>query len=116
MLRWGLFGVLSWLPLIAALRLLHAFTFGRAILGRCTFIEGRATFGSGERAIPLCCGIIGPWRGLRDIGGVRVYASYSGRAYLFMAALSTVGLLGALGLRRTVVGRPEPQATAKRSA
>jgi hypothetical protein len=40
------------------------------------------------------------------LGAGALYAEYGGRAYLFMALLSAVGLLGALRLAKSTAQRP----------
>ena len=60
-LRWSLAGLVSWLPAVVALQVLHAFTFGASHLGAMQFLSRTVPlFGRRLRAEPLrsdFCGI-----------------------------------------------------------
>jgi MFS transporter, PPP family, 3-phenylpropionic acid transporter len=99
-LRWSLCGLLSWLPLVVALQFLHAFTFGASQLGAMHFLSRAVPLSAAASAqsiyVSLSSGLGG---GLVMLAAGALYASYGGRAYLFMAVLSAAGLCGAVGLR-----------------
>jgi MFS transporter, PPP family, 3-phenylpropionic acid transporter len=99
-IRWILSGRLTWLPSIAVLQLLHAFTFGASYLGAMHFLSRAAPFsaaGAQSIYVAVSSGLGG---GLVMVLAGALYADYGGTAYLFMAILSAAGLLSAFGLRK----------------
>ncbi len=93
--RWGLAGIVTGLPATAGLQLLHAFTFGAAHLGAMYFLARTVPANAAASAQALYAAVsAGLGSGLVMLGAGTLYASLGGRAYLFMAALSGLGLLG----------------------
>jgi MFS transporter, PPP family, 3-phenylpropionic acid transporter len=104
-LRWSLAGVLPWLPLIGALQLLHALTFGASYLGAMHFLSRTVPPAAAASAQSLFAAVSsGVGGGLVMLLAGGLYAAYGGGAYFFMAVLSAAGLLGALKLRLPVAG------------
>jgi MFS transporter, PPP family, 3-phenylpropionic acid transporter len=100
--RWGLAGLLPGLLPAAALQLLHALTFGATHLGAMNFLSRTVPPGASASAQALYSGIsAGIGSGIVMLGAGALYASYGGRAYLFMALLSALGLAGVVRLSRT---------------
>jgi PPP family 3-phenylpropionic acid transporter len=100
-LRWGLAGLLPGLLPAAALQLLHALTFGATHLGAMNFLSRTVPPGASASAQALYSGTsAGIGSGIVMLGAGALYASYGGRAYLFMALLSALGLAGVLRLAR----------------
>jgi MFS transporter, PPP family, 3-phenylpropionic acid transporter len=98
-LRWSLAGVVAWLPLIAALQLLHAFTFGASHIGAMHFLSRTVPLSAGASAQSLYAAVSsGLGSGLVMVVAGALYTAYGGGAYPFMAILSAAGLLGALRL------------------
>ena len=99
--RWGLAGIVTGLPATAGLQLLHAFTFGAAHLGAMYFLARTVPANAAASAQALYAAVsAGLGSGLVMLGAGTLYASLGGRAYLFMAALSGLGLLGVARLAR----------------
>jgi PPP family 3-phenylpropionic acid transporter len=99
--RWTLAGWLSGLPSIAALQLLHAFTFGASHLGAMHFLSRNIPLSAAASAQSFYAAMSsGLGSGLVMLLAAALYAAYGGGAYLSMAALSAAGLLGTIGLRR----------------
>jgi PPP family 3-phenylpropionic acid transporter len=102
-LRWSFAGILSWLPFIAGLQLLHAFTFGASHLGAMHFLSRAVPLPATASAQSVYVAVSsGLGSGLVMLAAGALYAAYGGGAYMFMAVLSAAGLLGALRLRRAV--------------
>ncbi len=100
-LRWSLAGMLTWLPGIAALQLLHALTFGASHLGAMHFLSRAIPPPAAAAAQSLYAAASAALgSGLVMLAAGMLYAGYGGQAYLFMAPLSAAGLVGALRLRR----------------
>jgi MFS transporter, PPP family, 3-phenylpropionic acid transporter len=100
-LRWSLMGIVSWLPSIAALQVLHALTFGASHLGAMHFLSRAVPLSAAATAQSLYAAVSsGLGSGLVMVAAGTLYAAYDEGAYLFMALLSAVGLLLAIGLRR----------------
>ncbi len=100
-LRWSLAGALTWLPFIAALQLLHAFTFGASHLGAMHFLSRAVPISAAASAQSLYAALSsGLGSGLVMVVAGALYAAYGGAAYSFMAVLSAAGLVGAVALRR----------------
>jgi len=100
-IRWSLAGLAVSLPAIAALQLLHALTFGASYLGAMHFLlraVPASAAGSAQTIYAAVSSGLGGGLVMMAAGGL--YASYGGRAYLFMAVLSAAGLAGSLQLRR----------------
>lgn len=102
--RWSLLGVLPWLPCVATLQLLHAFTFGASYLGAMHYLSRTvppaAAAGAQTVYAALSSGVGG---GLVMMAAGALYAAYGGGAFEFMAVLSAAGLAGSLALRRALV-------------
>jgi PPP family 3-phenylpropionic acid transporter len=98
-LRWSLAGAVSWLPFIAALQLLHAATFGASHLGAMHFLS-RAVPPSAAASAQSLYAALSSGLGSGLVMGIAgtLYAALGGGAYFFMAALSAVGLVGAVAL------------------
>ena len=98
-LRWSLAGLVSWLPGVTALQLLHAFTFGASHLGAMHFLSRAVPLSAAASAQSLyAAASSGLGSGLVMVIAGVLYGSYGGEAYLFMTLLSAAGLLGAVGL------------------
>jgi MFS transporter, PPP family, 3-phenylpropionic acid transporter len=101
-LRWGLAGLVPGLAPAAALQLLHALTFGATHLGAMNFLARTVPPGAAASAQSLYAGTsAGIGSGIVMLAAGTLYADYGGRAYLFMALLSALGLLGVIRLART---------------
>ncbi len=99
--RWSLAAALPGLGAAALLQLLHAFTFGAGHLGAMHFLSRSVPPGAASSAQALyAAASAGLGSGLVMLGAGSLYAAFGGRAYLFMALLSAVGLAGVAGLRR----------------
>lgn len=98
-LRWSLAGALVWLPFIAALQLLHAFTFGASHLGAMHFLS-RAVPPSAAASAQSLYAALSSGLGSGLVMGIAgaLYSGFGGGAYSFMALLSAAGLVGALAL------------------
>ena len=105
-LRWSLAGALTSLPFIAALQLLHAFTFGASHLGAMHFLSRAVPPSAAARAQSLYAALSSGLGGglVMGIAGA-LYSAFGGGAYSFMAALSAAGLVGAVALGWTTEGR-----------
>jgi PPP family 3-phenylpropionic acid transporter len=100
--RWGLAGLLPGLVPAAMLQLLHALTFGAVHLGAMNFLSRTVPPGAAASAQALYSGAsAGIGSGIVMLGAGALYASYGGRAYLFMALLSALGLVGVARLARS---------------
>jgi MFS transporter, PPP family, 3-phenylpropionic acid transporter len=100
--RWGLMGLVPGLAAAFALQLLHALTFGATHLGAMNYLSRTVPPDAAATAQTLYAGASsGIGSGLVMLGAGAAYAQFGGRAYLFMAALSALGLLGALRLQRS---------------
>jgi PPP family 3-phenylpropionic acid transporter len=101
-LRWGLASTLPGLLPAAALQLLHALTFGATHLGAMNYLSRTVPPGAAASAQALYSGTsAGIGSGMVMLGAGALYASYGGRAYLFMAVLSAIGLVGVARLAKT---------------
>ncbi len=99
--RWSLAAALPGLGAAALLQLLHAFTFGAGHVGAMHFLSRSVPPGAASSAQALyAAASAGLGSGLVMLGAGSLYAAFGGRAYLFMALLSAVGLAGVAGLRR----------------
>jgi PPP family 3-phenylpropionic acid transporter len=100
-LRWSLAGALTSLPLIAALQLLHAFTFGASHLGAMHFLSRAVPLSAAASAQSLYAAVSsGLGSGLVMVVAGALYSAHGGGAYPFMAVLSAAGLAGAMALHR----------------
>jgi PPP family 3-phenylpropionic acid transporter len=98
-LRWSLAGALIWLPFIAALQLLHAFTFGASHLGAMHFLSRAVPPSAAASAQSLYAALSsGLGSGLVMVIAGALYSAFGGGAYSFMAVLSAAGLVGAVVL------------------
>jgi PPP family 3-phenylpropionic acid transporter len=102
-LRWTLAGIVTSLPAIAVLQLLHALTFGASHLGAMHFLSralpARAA-ASGQSLYAAISAALGS--GVVMLLAGLLYARFGGQAYLFMAPLSAAGLVGLIPLRRAL--------------
>jgi MFS transporter, PPP family, 3-phenylpropionic acid transporter len=99
--RWGLMAVLPSLPWVAALQLLHAFTFGASHLGAMHQLSRTVPQNAAASAQALYAALsAGLGSGAVMLLAAALYARYGGHAYLAMAALSLLGLIGASRLSR----------------
>jgi PPP family 3-phenylpropionic acid transporter len=100
--RWTLAGLLPGLPAAVGLQLLHALTFGAGHLGAMYYLARTVPPSAAASAQALYAAIsAGLGSGLVMLGAGALYADFGGRAYLFMAGLSALGLAGVGVLRRT---------------
>ena len=98
-LRWSLAGALTWLPFIAAIQLLHAFTFGASHLGAMHFLSRTVPPSAAAGAQSLYAALSsGLGSGLVMVIAGALYSTFGGGAYSFMAVLSAAGLVGAAAL------------------
>jgi PPP family 3-phenylpropionic acid transporter len=106
-LRWGLMGLVPGLLPAFALQILHALTFGATHLGAMNFLSRTVPPGAAASAQALYSGAsAGIGSGLVMLGAGALYASYGGRAYLSMAVLSAIGLIGVAIFARSAGQRP----------
>lgn len=104
-LRWSVAGSLPSLPSIVALQLLHALTFGASHLGAMHFLARTVPLSAAASAQSLYAAVSsGLGSGVVMLWAGSLYAAYGGGAYFFMAALSAAGLLGSVGLSRSLRG------------
>jgi PPP family 3-phenylpropionic acid transporter len=105
-IRWGLTGLVVGLPAAFALQLLHALTFGATHLGVMNYLSQTVPPGAAASAQALYSGASsGVGSGIVMLGAGALYAEFGGRAYLFMTALSAIGLLGAVWLAKSAAQR-----------
>jgi MFS transporter, PPP family, 3-phenylpropionic acid transporter len=98
-LRWSLAGALTWLPFIAAIQLLHAFTFGASHLGAMHFLSRTVPPSAAAGAQSLYAALSsGLGSGLVMVIAGALYSNFGGGAYSFMAVLSAAGLVGTAAL------------------
>jgi MFS transporter, PPP family, 3-phenylpropionic acid transporter len=104
-MRWSLAGTLTWLPFIAALQLLHAFTFGASHIGAMHFLS-RAVPPSAAASAQSLYAALSSGLGSGLVMGIAgaLYSAFGGGAYSFMAVLSAAGLVGAVALGRATDG------------
>ena len=106
--RWGLMGLVPGLAAAFALNLLHALTFGATHLGAMNYLSRTVPPDAAASAQALYSGASsGIGSGLVMLGAGALYAQFGGRAYLFMTALSALGLLGAMRLNKSAAQRPQ---------
>ncbi|MFZ2006729.1 MAG: MFS transporter [Stellaceae bacterium] len=104
--RWGLMGLVPGLAAAFALQGLHALTFGATHLGAMNYLSRTVPPNAAASAQALYSGASsGIGSGLVMLVAGALYAQYGGRAYLFMAALSALGLIGAALLARSAAQR-----------
>lgn len=105
--RWGLMGLVPGLAAAFALQGLHALTFGATHLGAMNYLSRTVPPDAAASAQALYSGASsGIGSGLVMLGAGALYAQFGGRAYLFMTALSALGLLGAVRLAKSAAQRP----------
>ncbi|HEX3883648.1 MAG TPA: MFS transporter [Stellaceae bacterium] len=98
--RWSLAGLLPGLGAAAVLQLLHGLTFGAGHLGAMYYLARTVPANAAASAQALYAAIsAGLGSGLVMLGAGALYADFGGRAYLFMAGLSALGLVGVARLR-----------------
>jgi MFS transporter, PPP family, 3-phenylpropionic acid transporter len=104
--RWGLTGIIPGLLPAFVLQSLHALTFGATHLGAMNYLSRTVPPDASASAQALYAGASsGFGSGVVMLIAGGLYAEFGGRAYLFMTALSAVGLLGALRLARSTPQR-----------
>ena len=104
--RWGLMGLVPGLAAAFALQGLHALTFGATHLGAMNYLSRTVPPDAAASAQALYSGASsGIGSGLVMLGAGALYAQYGGHAYLFMTALSALGLAGAIRLARSAAQR-----------
>jgi PPP family 3-phenylpropionic acid transporter len=100
--RWSLIGILPGLPAAVAVQWLHALTFGASHLGAMYFMARTVPPAAAASAQSLYAGLsTGIGSGLVMLAAGRLYGAFGGEAYLFMAALSVLGLAGVAALAVT---------------
>ena len=105
--RWSLMGLVPGLLPAFALQLLHALTFGATHLGAMNYLSRTVPPSAAASAQALYSGASsGIGSGIVMLGAGALYAEFGGRAYLFMAVLSAIGLLGAMQLTKSAAQRP----------
>jgi MFS transporter, PPP family, 3-phenylpropionic acid transporter len=105
--RWSLMGLLPGLAPAFALQVLHALTFGATHLGAMNFLSRAVPPGAAASAQALYSGAsAGIGSGIVMLGAGALYSAYGGGAYLFMAALSAIGLVGVALLAGSTSQRP----------
>jgi PPP family 3-phenylpropionic acid transporter len=101
--RWGFSGVLPELGAVVVLQVLHAFSFGAAHLGAMHYMARTVPPDAAASAQTLYAGVsAGIGSGVIMLAAGQLYATFGGRAYLFMALLSALGVLGVIALARRV--------------
>ena len=91
LLRWGLTGFVSSLPLLALLQLLHALTFGATHLGAMHHLARRSSGAQAATAQAVYATAVSSGQGLLMLAAGALYGAAGGRAYLAMAAVAAVG-------------------------
>ncbi|MFL5270354.1 MAG: MFS transporter [Stellaceae bacterium] len=105
-LRWSLAALVTWLPGIVVLQLLHAFTFGASHLGAMHFLSRSVPLSAAASAQSLYAAISsGFGAGLVMVIAGTLFGAYGGRAYLFMTLFSAAGLFGTAALHSGVSAR-----------
>jgi PPP family 3-phenylpropionic acid transporter len=105
--RWSLMGLLPGLAPAFALQVLHALTFGATHLGAMNFLSRTVPPSAAASAQALYSGAsAGIGSGIVMLGAGALYSAYGGSAYLFMAALSAIGLVGVALLAGSAAQRP----------
>ena len=104
--RWGLMGLVPGLLPAFALQLLHALTFGATHLGAMNHLSRTVPPNAAASAQALYSGASsGFGSGMVMLVAGSLYAKFGGGAYLFMTALSALGLFGAVRLARSAPQR-----------
>ena len=100
-LRWSVTGISDALPVLVAVQLLHAFTFGATHLGAIYFIARRVPQALSASAQGLYSAIVmGLALGLSALVSGKLYGLYGGGAYPAMAVLAAAGCGVALMLMK----------------
>lgn len=101
LIRWALTAHTDELVFIAALQLLHAFTFGAAHLGAIYFIADRMPEDVSATAQTVYALLVsGLGIGLMSFVSGHLYDAYAGKAYMAMAVLGGTGMILAWSIRR----------------
>jgi len=110
-IRWGLSGVLPELGAAATLQVFHAFSFGAAHLGAMHYMARTVPPEAAASAQALYAGVsAGIGSGVIMLAAGQLYAAFGGRAYLFMALLSALGVVGvAMLAHRNAAGATVPR-------
>ncbi len=104
--RWALMGLVPGLLPALALQWLHALTFGATHLGAMNYLSRTVPPDASASAQALYSGASsGFGSGMVMLAAGGLYARFGGGAYLFMTALSALGVLGALRLARSAPHR-----------
>ncbi len=102
LIRWTVLANTDWLPMLIAVQVLHAFTFGAAHLGAIHFIARAISPQLSATAQSVYAAAV---TGVASGGSMFVsgllYASVGGHAYYAMAALGATGAICAAALSRT---------------
>ena len=102
LVRWTATGFATSLPALAALQLLHAFTFGAAHLGAMHHLARRLPPAQAATAQAVYATVVGGLgQGLLMLLAGSLYGAAGGRAYLAMAAVAALGAGLALRLPAT---------------
>jgi PPP family 3-phenylpropionic acid transporter len=100
-LRWSLMGLVPGLGAAAVLQLLHALTFGASHLGAMYLLARSVPPAAAASAQSMYAALsAGLGSGLVMLAAGALYSAYGGRAFLFMALLSALGLVGVWRLSR----------------
>ncbi len=101
LIRWALTAYADEILFIAALQLLHAFTFGAAHLGAVYFIADRMPDEVSATAQTIYALLVsGLGIGLTSYASGHLYDAYAGQAYLVMAVMGGTGMVLAWSIRR----------------
>ena len=100
-LRWSVTGISDALPVLVAVQLLHAFTFGATHLGAIYFIARRVPQALSASAQGLYSAIVmGLALGLSALVSGKLFGLYGAGAYYAMAVLAAAGGVAALMLAK----------------
>jgi len=106
-LRWTVTGLTDALPVLAAMQLLHALTFGATHLGAINFIMQRVPPALSATAMSLYGSVLaGLAMGASILVSGPLYAAFGGYAYLAMTGIGAVGAVLALILARRAAETP----------
>ena len=100
-LRWTVTGASTDLAVLAAMQVLHAFTFGAAHLGAMHFITRAVPTAMSASAQSLySAAVMGIGLGLATLAAGPLYAAFAGAAFHMMAAMGLAGAVLAAALTR----------------
>lgn len=107
LVRWAVIGFVGVdaVPLLFAMQILHAFTFGATHLGAIYFISGQVHPSLSASAQSLCGALVmGAGMGLSILVAGYLYGHYQAGAYFAMALIAALG-----GITAYVIARPRGQ-------